>query len=1743
MVKRARASFTNLYNTAGGMYDETLKLVKVFSGAMKTVGQIVHAIADGLKAPRSISKIAGMVKNIVGTWTQLRGDIGAGFDAAAVNYGQMTAQGGSVAGQMATVSRKAASLLRGDKAEGGDNDKSMMDTLFGGKKDVIISAFKTAKKLKVVLNDYLPAIKGALKGGAAPQGVLKDIVLRSPYVTDFFDDVETTGTEYATRASSALHGVVANVALIDEGRRHHAHRQHARHRVRRAHRRRKGVEKDSNDASEEEEDPCDDSPSLQCAAMAILKQPMQIVQTIKDMANVDLSILIPIGSTAEGKADAIAFVKEVKAELKSQYASHWKRIKDFGMERIQESIAAFQDGLADGLDAVEELKLVVLSAPKRFLKALQDALPTKDAMVSAVMDVVTMLKTDIASTLQAAKDSAFERINDMVVAFSDAKDAAKAMAGEAAKKASDAVIILRAAFKVALARAMAAAGSKWAAAKKMGMALVAVAKGSLTAMKGAVVAAFDATKSLAISFVEAVKKVGAILGELPAVLAGVTFKTFTTRIPPFVKTAKAGLKGMLIQVKAVFVAAGAKYNALPFIGEKLEKAMITVAGHIQTAVTKLEGGAKTEKGEGTLTTVQALVYRAKNLVLDSDIVRGYFDGASDIVDGALPNPSLIGNLQFAGELSIPKTATLLFVEIGAHGDPAAGAIATPLVAAPPPSSLQPDKCGDLSSAGLQCVGRAIVQYPLELAEVFKAVTKLDVRTCIPVDADPASFALFANAVADKLASGGGPAKGLVNQFRVATKGSRRLLADSGVDPVEAVKTAISTALDGFRGQFAEVLKALSGLGALVVALPERLRLMLLAVEPTKLSITTTTKEFMTSFAEDARTMITNAKTIAVERLGAVYRTFASATEDVRVFGKMATGDASSGVDVDSVLSVVRAVILVALENPATPECAAVVARVEKAREDVKQLYGCAKSMFAETEALVDAFRHSFKAVTDLAKTISATLEGKTINAASMAKIGRALIGTFGKVKSTLTKGFVASAKGFRDLSRTCGPAATLMANLADKVADKLQPKSGSGGGPGGGMQQIVDEKITPIVNKIRPMFDATKEVVESFIDTAKAAGETIGTLVAIKPSDYDSHAAVTDSLGATTDKLRVLSGKLDDAAETYDEMSGDVAGVVRVVASGIRKYVIPIMAAPKIFVHSLGFGALLLNTFPDMIKRMQRKSPEDMQLMTLPKDIDDKLKLMPIKFLPLGQAVPGLFPPATSEPLLSIEEGEKKGVARAAHYVQLWASENAGNKPQRLFKKLYKGFGMLSNICKAIWSGSKLMGAFDAIKDLVGNKEEDDEECKKNKDCKKGYVCLKKDGEGKCKQDDDEDSPCDPSTPCKTGYTCKKEKCKKDEDDDEEGQACSSEQPCKTGQTCVKEKCKKDKQDEDEDSPCETSTDCKSGYECKSEKCKKKDAGSSDSSTRSSDSSSSGSGSGDDGDEEDELDCGTHGVEKEGKCKCKTGWKGTKCTVNEDDEDEEDDLNCGTHGVAKEGKCKCKSGWKGSKCDKSSGNDDDDDDDDGPLKCKNGQLKNGKCKCKKGWSGTTCSKEDKKMGEKLTCKNGGEKVEGKGEMARCKCVTENKSPTYYKPKKGGKSAKTYWTGPSCDDHDCQKECKALTEKEYKEYKTDKKEAEKECDKKKKFLLFAETKEWEHIDHTLHRMGGKPSKKKKKKPDEKTKSPSGCSLPTNPRTKCISKCKGVSGGPGFLSGMSAASLPSYWDAKSSDETTKWFFEVN
>ena len=162
------------------------------------------------------------------------------------------------------------------------------------------------------------------------------------------------------------------------------------------------------------------------------------------------------------------------------------------------------------------------------------------------------------------------------------------------------------------------------------------------------------------------------------------------------------------------------------------------------------------------------------------------------------------------------------------------------------------------------------------------------------------------------------------------------------------------------------------------------------------------------------------------------------------------------------------------------------------------------------------------------------------------------------------------------------------------------------------MQQIVDEKITPIVNKIRPMFDATKEVVESFIDTAKAAGETIGTLVAIKPSDYDSHAAVTDSLGATTDKLRVLSGKLDDAAETYDEMSGDVAGVVRVVASGIRKYVIPIMAAPKIFVHSLGFGALLLNNFPDMIKRMQRKSPEDMQLMTLPKDIDDKLKLMPI---------------------------------------------------------------------------------------------------------------------------------------------------------------------------------------------------------------------------------------------------------------------------------------------------------------------------------------------------------------------------------------------------------------------------------------------------------------------------------------------------------------------------------------------------
>eukprot|EP00947_MAST-08B_sp_MAST-8B-sp1_P000178 g178.t1 len=633
----------------------------------------------------------------------------------------------------------------------------------------------------------------------------------------------------------------------------------------------------------------------------------------------------------------------------------------------------------------------------------------------------------------------------------------------------------------------------------------------------------------------------------------------------------------------------------------------------------------------------------------------------------------------------------------------------------------------------------------------------------------------------------------------------------------------SQALPSASRQFKEVVQAMQKLRAVVVGLPERVRLMLLRVEPTKASIVKEVRDLMHEVATEISDVLDDAKTKAVERLGVVYRTFASTADDAGAVIRTAAGAANAVPHLGNAMLFVRAVMLVAVENPASEECGAVVTKIVRARDNLKELYGCATSMFAQTQALVRAFRKSFKAVGDLAGTVASTFEGRdgagtAVTAASVAKLGLTVVSALRKVRRTLIEGFVQSGKGFHGLSNTCGPAAKLMGNAADSAANFLQGKPASG--PLGEIQKIIDEKVTPIVDLVQDMFEKTKNVMDDFVGTAKSAGKSIAAVVAVKPSEFDSHADANTALDDTTREIRQLVGSLDDAAGTYEVMSPDVARVVRVVSRGINKYVLPVVASPKIAINALSFGQVIIETLPDLVQKLAHKDINDMSL-ELPEDISNNLKLLPEKFLPLGQG---------------------------------------------------------------IWAGSTAFDAvdafFDAVADLLNSGDGEDEPCERNADCKQGFLCDK--SRDKCKKDEDEGTACSVNSDCKSNdYACELQKCKRKPDEGEEDGLCARDADC-TGanQECKNQRCKRKdepectddhgcigtkvckngvcKRDSDDDdasedeTTCENDRGCTGGKKCENGVCKKDPD--------------------DEDEEEDKLDCKPHGQERNGVCHCNEGW-------------------------------------------------------------------------------------------------------------------------------------------------------------------------------------------------------------------------------------------------------------------------------
>ena len=420
--------------------------------------------------------------------------------------------------------------------------------------------------------------------------VIKDMVLSSPFITKLFEDTQMQLEEQTLSALSGTGLFPASTASFI-------------------------------DVSTAATDPCESSSSLACPAMAILKQPMQIVQTIKDMTKLDISVCFPADSA---KADVEAFVKDVMAELKAKYSAQFDRLKDAGIARIRKSVDSFKAGLAEAQASIETLRDLVLGIPKRVLQALNDADMTPDSIVSGITKLAKDLVDEITKVLNTAKDSALKRINDMVVAFSDD---ANAVAGEAAKSVSDDVIMLRVAFKVGLQRAAKAASP----CKKIGTALVAVAKGSLLEMKDNAAKAFDATNGLAVAFVDSVKRVGSIVGSLPL---SEPLEKLPTLLPAFVKKAKVDLEAMLESIKKAVAAASAAYKPIPFVGEYLSKGMTIVEGRIEKVIAVVKTDTTLERSVAALVKMDKLKNAGSAAAqAGSDFAAVYNAKAKQYVDG------------------------------------------------------------------------------------------------------------------------------------------------------------------------------------------------------------------------------------------------------------------------------------------------------------------------------------------------------------------------------------------------------------------------------------------------------------------------------------------------------------------------------------------------------------------------------------------------------------------------------------------------------------------------------------------------------------------------------------------------------------------------------------------------------------------------------------------------------------------------------------------------------------------------------------------------------------------------------------------------------------------------------------------------------------------------------------------------------------------------------------------------------
>jgi hypothetical protein len=327
-------------------------------------------------------------------------------------------------------------------------------------------------------------------------------------------------------------------------------------------------------------------PNLECLARVILEK----LTSIEDIVHKAISLLDAGCLLPQGGEEAVAFIEAVRTEL-----TQFQRITvaDDILALIHKSIVSFKAGLDEAQASINELRAFVVGIPKQVLEALKS---TDATSPDSIKDSIEKLATTTLETIKVkfanATEGVVTRFRGMVVAFSDD---AKAVADDTSKTVSEDLIILRAVFKVVLARtdpaiitatatATTTARTRKSQCAAVHMALLKARDWATASFRSAALI-FGGIEGNATAFVQLIKSVGiAISANFGSI------KDLPTNLPKFVHTLWSTIKTSITDLlHSIGVDIDIETAEIPtMIGKMMKKIMGKIIGRMGFLMPELE---------------------------------------------------------------------------------------------------------------------------------------------------------------------------------------------------------------------------------------------------------------------------------------------------------------------------------------------------------------------------------------------------------------------------------------------------------------------------------------------------------------------------------------------------------------------------------------------------------------------------------------------------------------------------------------------------------------------------------------------------------------------------------------------------------------------------------------------------------------------------------------------------------------------------------------------------------------------------------------------------------------------------------------------------------------------------------------------------------------------------------------------------------------------------------------------------